>query len=283
MSASAPSPATPPAPSKRLGIIAGNGRFPLLVAQEARRQGCWVVAVGHQGETLPELEPLVDEIEWIRVGQIGRMINRFQKSGVHEVVMAGGITKTRLFTEVRPDLRALTLLAKLRTKDDDAILRGLAAELERSGLVVGDSVQYLGALMATTGPMTAKKPTADERADIEYGWEVAKAVGRLGIGQCVVVKHKVVLAVEATEGTDETIRRGGRLAHGGAVIIKVSKPGQDQRFDLPTIGPATVTVMAESGASVIAVEAGRSLLLDRDELLSQADRAGIAIVGVARD
>lgn len=283
MNAPAPSTATPPAPSKRLGIIAGNGRFPLLVAQEARRQGCWVVAVGHQGETLPELEPLVDEIEWIRVGQIGRMINRFQQSGVQEVVMAGGITKTRLFTEVRPDLRALALLAKLRTKDDDAILRGLAAELERSGLVVGDSVQYLGALMATVGPMTAKKPTADEQVDINYGWEVAKSVGRLGIGQCVVVKHKVVLAVEATEGTDETIRRGGRLAHGGAVIIKVSKPGQDQRFDLPTIGPATVDVMAEAGASVIAVEAGRSLLLDREELLSRADRAGIAIVGVTRE
>lgn len=277
MSASAPSPSPSP---KRLGIIAGNGRFPLLVAQEARRQGCWVVAVAHQGETLPELEPLVDEFEWIRVGQIGRMINRFQRSGVREVVMAGGITKTRLFTEVRPDLRALALLAKLRTKDDDAILRGLAAELERSGLVVGDSVQYLGALMATPGPMTTKKPTVQEEADVKYGWEVAKAVGRMGIGQCIVVKDKVVLAVEATEGTDETIRRGGRLAHGGAVVVKVSKPGQDQRFDLPTIGPGTVAVMAEAGASVIAVEAGRSLLLDRDDLLRNADRAGIAVVGV---
>jgi len=270
----------PSTPSKRLGIIAGNGRFPLLVAQEARRQGCWVVAVGHQGETLPELEPLVDEFEWIRVGQIGRMINRFQRSGVHEVVMAGGITKTRLFTEVRPDLRALALLAKLRTKDDDAILRGLAAELERSGLVVGDSVQYLGALMATPGSMAAKKPTTKEEADVKYGWEVAKAVGRVGIGQCIVLKDKVVLAVEATKGTDETIRRGGRLAHGGAVVVKVSKPGQDQRFDLPTIGPETVAVMAEAGASVIAVEAGRSLLLDRDDLLRNADRAGIAVVGV---
>jgi UDP-2,3-diacylglucosamine hydrolase len=267
-------------PSKRLGIIAGNGRFPLLVAQEAHRQGCWVVAVAHQGETLPELEPLVDEFEWIRVGQIGRMINRFQQSGVREVVMAGGITKTRLFTEVRPDLRALALLAKLRTKDDDAILRGLAAELERAGLVVGDSVQYLGALIATSGPMTAKKPTVKEEADVKYGWDVAKAVGRVGIGQCIVVKDKVVLAVEATEGTDETIRRGGRLAHGGAVVVKVSKPGQDQRFDLPTIGPDTVAVMAEAGASVIAVEAGRSLLLDRDDLLRKADGAGIAVVGV---
>jgi DUF1009 family protein len=280
MNVPVPSPSTP---SKRLGIIAGNGRFPLLVAQEARRQGCWVVAVGHQGETLPELEPLVDEFEWIRVGQIGRMINRFQQSGVREVVMAGGITKTRLFTEVRPDLRALALLAKLRTKDDDAILRGLAAELERAGLEVGDSVQYLGALIATPGPMTAKKPTVKEEADVKYGWDVAKAVGRVGIGQCIVVKDKVVLAVEATEGTDETIRRGGRLAHGGAVVVKVSKPGQDQRFDLPTIGPDTVAVMAEAGASVIAVEAGRSLLLDRDDLLRNADSAGIAVVGVEHE
>jgi DUF1009 family protein len=272
-----------PATDRRLGIIAGNGRFPLLVAQEARRQGCRIIAVGHQGETLPELEPLVDEFEWIRVGQIGRMIDRFRRAGVRDVVMAGGIRKTRLFTDVRPDLRAMTLLAKLRTMDDDAILRGLAAELERAGLVVCDSLQYLGPLLADVGPMTAKTPTADEEADIAFGWETAKAVGQLGIGQCVVVKRKVVLAVEATEGTDETIRRGGVLAHGGAVVVKVSKPGQDRRFDLPAIGPKTIAVMADAGASVIAVEAGGSLLLDRDELLRAADRAGIAVMGVHRE
>ncbi|MEW6324537.1 MAG: UDP-2,3-diacylglucosamine diphosphatase LpxI [Nitrospirota bacterium] len=272
---------TPGEATKRLGIIAGNGRFPLLVAEEARKQGWWVVAVAHQGETLPELEPLVDELEWIRVGQIGRMINRFQSSGVRDVVMAGGIKKTRLFTEARPDLRALALLAKLRTKDDDAILRGLADELERSGLVVGDSMQYLTSLLAAAGPMGARRPTAEEQKDIEYGREMAKEIGRLGIGQCVVVKQHVVLAVEAIEGTDEAIRRGGRLANGGAVVVKVSKPGQDRRFDLPTIGPGTIAVMAEAGAAVIAVEAGGSLLLDRAALLRDADRANIAVVGVA--
>jgi DUF1009 family protein len=267
--------------AKRLGIIAGNGRFPLLVAREARKQGCWVVAVAHEGETLPELEPLVDEVEWIRVGQIGRMITKFQRSGVQEVVMAGGITKTRLFTDVRPDFRALTLLATLWAKDDDSILRGLAKELERAGLVVGDSVHYLQPLLAAAGPMAAKRPTDEEQQDITYGWNVAKEVGRLGIGQCIVVKRKVVLAVEATEGTDETIRRGGRLAHGGAVIVKVSKPGQDRRFDLPAVGPGTIKIMAEVGATVIAVEARSSLLLDREELLRDADRAGIAVIGVA--
>jgi hypothetical protein len=267
--------------AKRLGIIAGNGRFPLLVAREARKQGCWVVAVAHEGETLPELEPLVDEVEWIRVGQIGRMITKFQRSGVQEVVMAGGITKTRLFTDVRPDFRALTLLATLWAKDDDSILRGLAKELERAGLVVGDSVHYLQPLLAAAGPMAAKRPTDEEQQDITYGWNVAKEVGRLGIGQCIVVKRKVVLAVEAMEGTDETIRRGGRLAHGGAVIVKVSKPGQDRRFDLPAVGPGTIKIMAEVGATVIAVEARSSLLLDREELLRDADRAGIAVVGVA--
>ncbi len=267
--------------AKRLGIIAGNGRFPLLVAREARKQGCWVVAVAHEGETLPELEPLVDEVEWIRVGQIGRMITKFQRSGVQEVVMAGGITKTRLFTDVRPDFRALTLLATLWAKDDDSILRGLAKELERAGLVVGDSVHYLQPLLAAAGPMAAKRPTDEEQQDITYGWNVAKEVGRLGIGQCIVVKRKVVLAVEAMEGTDETIRRGGRLAHGGAVIVKVSKPGQDRRFDLPAVGPGTIKIMAEVGATVIAVEARSSLLLDREELLRDADRAGIAVIGVA--
>jgi DUF1009 family protein len=272
---------TTPSPARRLGIIAGNGRFPLLVAQEARKQGCWIVAVAHQGETLPELEPLVDELEWIRVGQIGRMISRFQRAGVREVVMAGGITKTRLFTEVQPDLRALSLLAKLRTRDDDTILRGLAAELEKEGLMVCDSTQFLEPLLATAGPMAAKAPTTEEREDIDCGWDIAKAVGRLGIGQCIVMKRKVVLAVEATEGTDETIRRGGRLAHGGAVVIKVSKPGQDRRFDLPTIGPQTIMTMAEAGASVIAVEAGGTLLLEREELLRQADHLGIAVVGMS--
>ena len=269
-------------PSKRLGIIAGNGQFPLIVAAEARKQGIWVMAVAHKGETLPELESVADEVEWIRVGQIGRMINRFQRAGVQEVVMAGGITKTRLFTEVRPDLRALALLAKLRTKDDDTILRGLAAELEKEGLTVSDPERYLGPLLATTGAMTTSEPTAEEWEDVRYGWRVAKEIGRLGIGQCVVVKRKVVLAVEATEGTDETIHRGGRLAHGGAVVIKVSKPGQDRRFDLPAIGPQTVETMASSGARVIAVEVGNTLLLEREIVLRRANELNIAIVGVDR-
>lgn len=269
--------------TKRLGIIAGSGRFPLLVAQEARKQGCWVVAVAHQGETSPELEPLVDEMEWIRVGQIGRMITRFQQSGVRDVVMAGGIQKTRLFTDVRPDFRALALLATLRAKDDDAILRGLAQELERAGLVVCESTRYLQSLLPEAGPLTKRRPTAEEQEDIEYGWGVAREIGRLGIGQCIVVKRKVVLAVEAVEGTDEAIRRGGRLANGGAVVVKVIKPGQDRRFDLPTIGPGTIAAMAEVGATVVAVEAGGSLLLDRDVLVKEADRLRIAVVGVAHE
>ena len=266
---------------KRLGIIAGNGRFPLLVAQEARKQGCWIAAVAHEGETSKELEPLVDEVEWIRVGQLGRMIKSFQRAAVRDVVMAGGITKTRLFTDVRPDLRTLALLATLRAKDDDSILRLLAGELEREGLVVRDATDYLQSLLASAGAMTHRRPTSEEEADIAYGWGVAKEIGRLGIGQCIVVKHKVILAVEATEGTDATVRRGSALAHGGAVVIKVSKPGQDRRFDLPAIGPGTIEIMAETGSTVIAVEAGSSLLLDREELLRKADDARIAVIGVS--
>lgn len=267
---------------KRLGIIAGNGQFPLLVATEARKQGVSVTVVAHEGETLREIEQVVDHVDWIRAGQIGRMIGHFLRAGVHDVVMAGGIMKTRLFTEVRPDMRALALMAKLRTKDDDAILRGLATELEREGLVVRDPMDYLQALLATDGPMTAKGPTSEEWEDIRFGWDAAKSIGRLGIGQCVVVKRHVILAVEAMEGTDDTIRRGGRLAHGGAVVVKVSKPGQDRRFDLPAIGPQTINTMTDAGASVIAVEAGHTILLEREALLAEAARQKIVVVGVGR-
>jgi UDP-2,3-diacylglucosamine hydrolase len=270
-------------PVKRLGLIAGDGRFPLLVAAEARKQGVWVAVIAHEGETQREIEQLADHVEWIRAGQIGRMIKGLQRAGVRDVVMAGGIKKTRLFTELRPDPRALVMLARMRTKDDDTILRSLAAELEREGLIVRNPVDYLQSVLATSGPMTAKGPSAQEWEDIRFGWETAKAIGKLGIGQCVVVKQHVVLAVEAMEGTDETIRRGGQLAHGGAIVVKVSKPGQDRRFDLPAIGPQTIETMAGSGGRAIAVEAGQTVLLERAALLADAERRGITVVGIDHD
>jgi DUF1009 family protein len=269
---------------EKIGLIAGNGRFPIIFAQNAIEQGLSVVAVAHRGETLPELETVVagsgGQISWIHVGQLGRLIKIFKSAGVDQVVMAGGIKKTRLFTNVRPDLRSLKLLRQIGQNKDDLLLRAVARELESEGLKVKESTLYLSSILASKGPMTRRVPTGEEWEDIKFGWEIAKEVGRLEIGQCIVVKQRVVLAVEAIEGTDDTIRRGGRLCRSGAVVIKVSKPHQDLRFDVPAVGPSTIEAMKEVKASTLALEAGKTLLLDKDILLEMADREKISIVGM---
>ncbi len=267
---------------KTLGLIAGNGRFPLLFADAARQAGYRVTAVAHRGETPEALQDRVDELHWIKVGQIGHLIEHFKAAGVETVVMAGGIKKARMFTEYRPDLRALKVLAKVRHFKDDALLRALADELESEGIAVRDATQFLPSLIAEAGTLTTR-PSAEQWEDIRFGAAMVKAVGRLEIGQCVVVKHRTVLAVEAIEGTDEAIRRGGRLAHGGAVVVKMAKPQQDLRFDIPAVGPTTIASMQEVGAAVLAVEAGKTLMLDKAELLEAARKAKIAIVGIAGD
>ncbi len=265
---------------ERIGLIAGNGRFPLLFAQGARNRSVHVTAVAHVGETLPELGEVVDKIFWIRVGQLGKLIKIFKEEGVRDVVMAGGIKKTRLFTEAWPDFRSLTLLAKIKEKKDDALLRAVAEELEREGITVRESTLYLESMLVKKGPLTARHPTPREWEDIRFGWGLAREIGRLDIGQCLVIKDQVVLAVEAIEGTDETIERAGRLGREGTVVIKICKPNQDFRFDIPAVGLQTLQSMEKVGASVLALEVGRSILLDKEESLSLADRLGIAIVGV---
>ena len=265
---------------RRIGLIAGNGRFPLLFAQGARNHSVQVTAVAHVGETLPDLAQQVDKIFWIRVGQLGKMIKIFKKEAIKEVVMAGGIQKTRLFSDAWPDLRSLRLLASLKEKKDDALLRAVAGELEKEGIHVLESTLFLDFLLSSKGVMTRRSPTKKEWEDIHFAWSLAKEVGRLDIGQCLVVKDQVVLAVEAIEGTDETIQRGGRLGRGGAVVIKICKPQQDFRFDIPAIGIETVRSMAKVEARVLAVEAERSIFLDKDETIALADQVGITIVGV---
>jgi DUF1009 family protein len=269
---------------EKIGLIAGNGRFPIIFAQKAAEQGLTVVAVAHRGETLPELETVVTksggQIIWLHVGQLGRLIKAFKSAGVGEVVMAGGIKKTRLFSDVRPDLRSLKLLRQVGQNKDDVLLRAVARELEDEGLTVRESTLYLSSILASKGPMTRRVPTSEEWKDIQFGWQVAKEVGRLEIGQCIVVKRQVVLAVEAIEGTDETIKRGGRLCRSGAVVVKVSKPQQDLRFDVPAVGPSTVEAMKEVKASILAVEAGKTLLLDKEMVLEMANREKISIMGM---
>jgi len=280
MSDSGPQSPIPELNGGPIGLIAGSGRFPIIFAENARRLGYIVSAVAHIGETAPELEAHVEHIHWIRIGQFNKLIKALKGDGVRQAVMLGGIKKTHVFTAVRPDLRALALASRLRRWKDDDILREIAAELEREGIHIRESTFGLRGILVEEGLLTKRGPTKKRWEDVHYGWEVAREVGRLDIGQCVIVKDRVVVAIEAVEGTDEAIRRGGTLAGSGAVVVKRSKPQQDLRFDLPAVGPATVETMASVKASVLAVEAGRSVLLDREITIRMADQAGIAIVGV---
>ena len=267
---------------ERIGLIAGNGRFPIIFADNARRLGYHVSAVAHEGETEPELAGHVDRIHWIKIGQLNKLIKAFKEDNVHQAVMLGGIKKTHIFTTLRPDFRTLALAARVALWKDDDILRELAKELEREGIAICESTFGLEGILVEEGTLTARTPSEKEWEDIRYGWEVAQEIGRLDIGQCVVIKDRVVVAVEAVEGTDGAIKRGGDLAKEGAVVVKRSKPQQDMRFDLPAVGPRTIEVMASVKASVLAIEAGRTILLDREIVLEKAKSARIAIVGITK-
>ena len=261
-----------------LGLIAGNGIFPQLVARGARTAGVRVVAVAHRGETESGIEAEVDACTWVRVGELGKIIKVFKRAGCRRAVMAGGIAKVKIFGGVRPDLRGAKFLAKTRSLHDDELLRGIAAELEADDIEVIPSTQYLPELLPAPGVLGRKGLRSRDREDIAFGRRVARATGAFEIGQTVVVRSGLVLAVEAVEGTDAAIRRGAALSRGGAVVVKASKPGQDLRFDVPAVGPQTIALMAEVGATVLAIEAGRTLVLERSELVAAADAAGIAVV-----
>jgi UDP-2,3-diacylglucosamine hydrolase len=265
---------------KKLGLIAGNGKFPLIFAAEAKRAGFSVIAVAHHGETDAAIETLADEVTWVYVGQLGRIIRTFQKSSVSEAVMAGGIRKVKLFGNFRPDLRGARFLAGLTSREDDVLLRGIADELAGDGIHILESTLCLPQIISAAGVLTRRAPSAKEWDDIRLGFKTAKEIGRLGIGQTVIVRNQIVLAVEAVEGTDAAIQRAGALAKSGSVVVKVSKPQQDLRFDVPAVGVDTVKQLDEINAVALAVEAGKTLMLEREELLREANRCRIAVVGV---
>lgn len=264
--------------TKTIGLIAGGGKFPFLVAESADNKGVKVVAVAHHGETDPALADCVDSITWIKLGQLGKLIRTFKKNGVTKALMAGTITKQKMFGRARPDLKGLTIISKLAVFHDDGILRAVADEFAKEGIEIISSTSYLPELLAPEGCLTRKKPSRADREDIKFGWGVAKELGRLDVGQCVVVKRKTVLALEAIDGTNETILRGGKIAGKKAVVIKVSKPDQDLRFDVPSVGLETLETMSLVNADVLAIEAGKTLLFDRKDMIEYADRAGIKIV-----
>lgn len=266
---------------KNIGLIAGNGKFPLIFAEQASRAGYNVVAVAHRGETDPAIERFVKDIQWVYVGQLGKIIRNFRRAEVSEAVMAGGIRKVKLFDNFRPDLRGTRFLAKLKSREDDDLLRGIASELAADGINIIESTFCLSEIIPAQGVLTKRSPTQQEWDDIRLGFRTAKEIGRLGIGQTVVVRRQIVLAVEAAEGTDAAIERGGKLAGSGSVVVKVSKPQQDLRFDVPAVGLETVNRLHEVRGRVLAIEAGKTILLEKDSLLKHADACGISLVGVS--
>lgn len=275
---SAPDDIVPP-----LGLIAGSGVFPLRFVESARRAGRRVVAVAHRGETDPALEAACDAFTWVHVGQLGKMVRAFRSEGVQEAVMVGGVEKVRIFGGIRPDLLALKLAPKVKNWGNDALLRAIAALFEEEGIRIIDPSGACPDLVAREGLYTKRRPSDAAQKDLELGRRVAAVVSAADVGQTVCVKGGSVVAVEAMEGTDRCIRRAGEVAGKGFVVVKVAKPGQDLRFDLPCVGPTTIQTLAEAGAAAMAFEAGKSFVLDEAEVVRLADRAGIALLGWAAD
>ena len=264
----------------KIGLIAGSGQFPGIFSKAARGRGLKVYAVAHVGETDPRLENLVEAIRWVKIGQLKRLIAFFKKNGISDAVLAGAITKTKMFSVVRPDLRALKVLATMDHTQDDGLLRAFAGELEKEGITIHPSTFLVPELLAKRGCWTRRKPTKSEMADVRFGWRIVKEIGRLDIGQTVVVRDRSVMAVEAIDGTDATITRGGGLGKEKTVVVKASKPNQDMRFDMPAVAVKTIETMRDVGASVLAVEAGKTVVFDREEMVALADRNGIVIIGI---
>jgi UDP-2,3-diacylglucosamine hydrolase len=274
--------------SQPIGLLAGSGRFPILFAQAARQQGLRVACVGIQYEASDELRSICDSFTVAGVAKIGRMIRIYQRHGVNQVVMAGKVTKSVIYTPWRvlhlcPDLRTVQWWYRRNRSDnrDDSLLLSVIAEFERDGIKFASALEYCPELLVKTGTLTRRVPSPSEQRDIEFGWSMAKEMGRLDIGQSVAVKEAATLAVEAIEGTDRCIERAGQLCRsGGWTLVKVAKPQQDMRFDVPTIGVTTIENLYKSGAKVLAIEAERTILLDQPEVVALADRYGLSIVAV---
>jgi DUF1009 family protein len=275
-----------PQSSSPVGLLAGAGRFPIVFAEKARQNGLRVVCVGVRHSASPELIGLAHRFYWTRVAQLGRVIRCFKREGVHQAVMAGKIQKSVVHTPWRvfqllPDWRMIRFWYSQSRKDnrDDNLLLGLIGEFARDGIQFESALDLCPELLVKTGILTRRLPTSTETQDIEFGWELAKEMGRLDIGQSVAVKEGTVLAVEAIEGTDRAIVRAGELCRsGGFTVVKVAKPQQDMRFDVPTVGCATIESMRQAGGRVLAIEAGKTILLDETETLALANRYGMTIV-----
>jgi len=272
----------------RLGLIAGNGRFPFLVLDAARGAGHDVTIIAIKEEAFPDLadaaaRPPAAVVHWVSLGQLGTCIGLLESAGVTQAVMAGQVRHTKLFADIVPDLTLVGVLMRLKARNTDALISGVADVLREHGIELVDSTAFLAPLLAPKGNLTTRVPTDAARADIEFGYRVADAVARLDIGQTIAVKSAAVVAVEAMEGTDAVIARAGQLAGSGVRIIKVAKPNQDMRFDVPVVGVSTIGAMRAAGADTLAIDARKTLLIDGPAVVQAADEAGIAIVSRSTD
>lgn len=265
-----------------IGLIAGGGQFPLLVAKGAAARGHRVVAVLFKGHSNYDVRDNIDAWKELKLGQLSKLINFFKDSGVTHVVMAGTINKPKAL-DVRPDFRAAKLMFKLATKGDDVLLRAISNEFESEGMQVVGPHSFAPDLLTPEGFITTRKPSEAETADLRYGWKIAHELGKMDIGQTIVVREGIVCSVEAIEGTDEAIRRGCKLGGKNCSVVKVFKPGQEDRVDMPSIGLQTVKLMVEYGASCLGVEAGKSLFFDIEEAIKLADKKGLSIVGLTEN
>ena len=277
----------------RYGLIAGNGRFPFMVVEGARRAGVSLSVAAIREETDPSIEREVERLTWVGIGQLGKMIRFFKGEGVEKAMMAGQVKHVQIFSRAVPDARMLKLLLKLSRRNTTSLIGAVASELASEGIDLIDSTFFLQDNLPAAGPLTRRKPSAAEQADVEYGLEIAREMARLDLGQTIVVRGKACVAIEAMEGTDATIRRAGELMRGGreaqkrlklssgpVTVLKLSKPDQDMRFDVPVIGLPTIETMVEARATCLCISAGKTLMFDRDELIALADKNKIAVVAV---
>ena len=264
------------------GLIAGNGSFPFLVLEGARSRGIDMAVIAIREEASPALAQVAKRLHWISLGELSRGIELLHQEGVKRAVMAGQVKHNKIFSAIRPDWRLAKLLLSLPSKNTDSLIGGVARVLEDEGIQLVNSTEFLGALLAQTGVLTPRAPDATESADMEYGRQIARQIAGLDLGQTVVIRDRACVAVEAMEGTDETIERAARIAGGQRlVVVKVSKPRQDMRFDVPVIGLKTIEVMRRANATALAIDAGRTLLFEREALIAAATEARIAIQAFA--
>lgn len=266
--------------AKRIGLIAGAGDMPMIWARAAKAKGAEVIAVAIAEEAKKGLDGIVDQLHSLSVGQVGKIIKTLKDEGIRDLVFIGKVNKSLIFKDIKFDLRAITLMARLKDRKDDTIMLAIVDELKREGIEVIEQTIFLEDMMPSPGVLTRRRPTKEEEADIEFGMEMAKGIAGLDIGQTVVVKDKAVMAVEAIEGTDEAIKRGGTLGRGGIVVVKVAKPNQDLRFDIPTVGMNTLKSLIDVGGKAFAIEAGKTFVVDMENVIKEADRKGIAIISV---